>query len=539
MSHFRSRRSNVVSRNGMVATSSPLAAQAGVRVLQQGGHAVDAAVAAAAVLAVVEPGSTGLGGDMFALTWDAAEERMTCLNGSGRSAMAAQADDVLAGGFDAIPNNGPGSQFAVSVPGTVDGWQTLLDRHGRKSLSELLQPAIDYALDGFAVSEIIAAQWQDAEPKLRHRPSGEELLPAGRAPRHGEVVRLPNLGRSLQAVADGGPEAFYGGEIGHRLVDFVQSEGGWLTEEDLAAHRSDWDEPISTDYRGVRIWECPPAGQGIAALAALNIAEGFDLRASGSQSLATYHALIEAMRCGFTDALYHVADPRRVQVPIAGLLCKDYAAARRAGIRLDRASPDVAVGTPPVAAGGDTVYISVVDGEGNACSFINSVFNLFGTGLVVPGTGIALQNRGALFSLDPAHPNYLAGGQRPYHTIIPAMATRDDQLWLSFGVMGGFQQPQGHLQVIVNMVDFGMTPQQALDAPRFSIRFPDSGEVWVEEDLDQGVVESLRSLGHEVAIVGGRRRTVFGGGQVIARDPETGVLIGGSEPRNDGAAIGW
>lgn len=538
MSYFRSRRSAVRARNGMVATSQPLAAQAGLQVLREGGHAVDAAVATAAALAVVEPGSTGIGGDMFALVWDAREREVTALNGSGRSAAAANAEDVRRAGHEAIPDNGPGCQFAVSVPGTVDGWQTLLERYGRMRLGDTLKPAIAYATQGYPVSDVIAHQWQASEGKLRYRPSGAEMLPGGRAPRAGEVVRLETLGQSLQAIAEGGADAFYRGDIAERIADFVQDEGGWLTVADLAAHHSDWDEPIGTDYRGVRVWECPPNGQGIAALAALNIAEGFDLRAMGSQSLEAYHHLVEAMRCGFTDALRYVADPRRVPVPTDGMLSKEYAAERRAGISATRANPGVSYGAP-FAAAADTVYLSVVDGEGNACSFINSLYHNFGTGLVAPGTGIALQNRGSLFSLDPDHPNHIAGEQRPYHTIIPAMATRGDDLWLSFGVMGGFQQPQGHMQVIVNMVDHGMNAQEALDALRFSIRFPSSDTVWVEEDLDPAVVQGLRERGHEVEVRTGYERVAFGGGQAIERDPESGVLTGGSEPRKDGAAVGW
>ena len=538
MSFFQSRRSAVLARRGIVATSQPLAAQAGLRVLQEGGHAVDAAVATAATLAVVEPGSTGIGGDMFALVWNARDGEVTALNGSGRSAAAANAGDVRSRGFEAIPNDGPGCEFAVSVPGTVDGWQTILDRYGRMTLAEVLNPAIEYARDGYPVSDIIAHGWGKAEAKLRYRPSGSEMLPGGRAPRVGEVVALEELARSLRTIAEGGPDAFYRGEIGEKLAAFVQAEGGWLTLEDLASHQSDWDSPISTDYRGVMVWECPPNGQGLAALAALNIAEGYDLRAMGFQSLDAYHHLIEAMRRGFADTLRYVADPRTVSIPTGALLSKDYAAERRAGISGERAAPGVGYGAPMPAAA-DTVYLSVIDGEGNACSFINSLFHSFGTGLVVPGTGIALQNRGSLFSLDPTHPNYIAGGQRPYHTIIPAMATRGGDLWLSFGVMSGYQQPQGHLQVVVNMVDFDLNPQAALDALRFRVNVPEDDSVLVEEDLEVSVVEGLRERGHEIRVVGGYDRPSLGGGQIIARDPGTGVLCAGSEPRKDGVAAGW
>ncbi len=532
MTYFRSRRSAVLARNGAVATSQPLAAQAGLQMMRAGGNAVDAAVAASAALGVVEPMSTGVGGDLFALIWDASDRRVVALNGSGRSARAANVEDVRRRGFQRIPTHGSGAALSVSVPGTVDGWQTALEAHGRMSLRDVLGPAIEYALDGYAVSEIIADAWQGSEAKLAARPSGLELLPEGRAPRYGEVVRLPELGRTLQAVAEGGRDAFYRGDLARRIAAFVQSEGGWLTTDDLAAHHSDWDEPIHTDYRDVTVWECPPNGQGIAALMALNLAAGFDLGAMGWQSADTYHCLIESMKLAFADALHYVADPRAVDVPIGPLLSREYAARRRQEIRLDSALRDVSYGQPGGAA--DTVYVTAVDGEGNACSLINSVFHSFGSGLVVPGTGIALQNRGALFSLDEAHPNFLRGGQRPYQTIIPGLATRGDQLWLSFGVMGGFQQPQGHLQVISNMVDFGLDSQAALDALRFHVDVENGGEVKVEAGLPHETIAELRRRGHEVDVVDGYARTVFGGGQIIARDPEIRRV-----DCRIGAAQGW
>ena len=539
MSYFQSRRSAVIARKGAVATSQPLAAQAGLQMLKDGGNAVDAAVATAAVLNVVEPMSTGIGGDMFALIWDKNERKVIALNGSGRQAAAANVDDVRKAGYDSIPNNGPGSHFAVSVPGTVDGWETALNRYGRMTLREALQPAIDYALNGYAVSEVIANGWQSAESaeKLGHRPSGAQMLPGGKAPQYGDVVRLPELGRTLQMIAEGGSEAFYKGEIAKKTADFIQSEGGWLTTEDLAAHHSDWDEAISVNYRGVDIWECPPNGQGIAALIALNLAEGFDLPSMGPQSTDRYHYLIESMRRGYADALQYVADPRVTEVPIGPLLTKDYANRRRAGISGIQVDPNVSYGDP--MGGADTVYLTAVDGEGTACSLINSLFSGFGTGLVVPNLGMALQNRGALFSFDPDHPNYLEGNKRPFQTIIPAMATRDDEMWLSFGVMGGFQQPQGHLQVVSNMVDHVMDSQQALDAPRFKIDVTGNQDVAVEEDLSPVVIRELESRGHTVHVESGYDRTGFGGGQVISRNPETGVLTAGSEPRKDGLAAGW
>lgn len=536
--YFQSRRSAVMARKGAVATSQPLAAQAGLRMLLDGGNAVDAAVAMAAALNVVEPGSTGIGGDMFALIWNKDERRVVALNGSGRSGAAANPDDVRKAGFDSIPNELDGCAFSVSVPGTVHGWETALENYGRMTLSEVLKPAIDYALNGYPVSEVIARGWQGCETKLRHRPSGSEMLPVGgRAPKCGEVVSLPQLGGSLQVIAEGGSEAYYKGDIGKKIAAYVQQEGGWLTEEDVTGHHSDWDEAIHVNYRGVDVWECPPNGQGIAALMALNIAEGFDIGGMGSQSTDAYHHLIESMRLGYEDALQYVADPRVAEVPIGPLLEKEYGARRRSSIDPMRAHPNVSYGDP--MGGGDTIYCTAVDGDGNACSLINSLFAGFGSGLVVPGTGIALQNRGSLFSFDPDHPNYLEGRKRPYQTIIPAMATRDDEMWLSFGVMGGFQQPQGHLQVVSNMVDFGMDSQKALDALRFSIDVLGDKSVRVEEDLDGSVVDELRSRGHDVVVQRAYDRVGFGGGQVVSRDAETGVLCAGTEPRKDGSALGW
>ena len=531
---FDSRRSTVLAKNGMVATSQPLAAMAGLRVLMEGGNAVDAAVASAAVLNVVEPGSTGVGGDMFALVWDNNEKKVLALNGSGRAPAAASLEELRARGHDGMPQTGA---HTVTVPGAVHGWETLVNACGTMPLARLLQPAIEYAEQGFPVSDIIAHQWSMQLDKLARLPSGHEFLLDGRAPRHGEPIRLPTLARTLRAVAEGGAEAFYQGPIAKVMADFVQEQGGWLAVEDLAGHTSDWEEPISTDYRGVTCWECPPSGHGVAALEALNIAEGWDVAAMGSQTAETYHHFIEAMRLAFADAFRHVADPAISAVPVAGFLSKEYAARRRGLVDPRRAMDMVPHGKVP--GGGDTVYIAAVDGQGNACSFIYSIYLDFGAGLVAPGTGIALHNRGALFSLDPDHPNALAPGKRPYHTIIPALATRDDMLWLCYGVMGAFMQPQGHLQVVRNMVDFGMDPQEALNALRFKV---EGDAVGLEEGLPAPVVAELQRLGHRVTVTEGYRRAItggFGGGQIISRNPETGVLAGGSEPRKDGCAVGW
>ncbi len=527
---FDSRRSTVWAKRGMVATSQPLAAMAGLRMMMQGGNAVDAAVAAAAVLNVVEPESTGIGGDMFALVWNANERKVHALNGSGRAPAAASIAELQGMGHHHMPDVGV---YSVSVPGTVSGWETIINAHGKMPLADVLQPAIEYAEEGFPVSDVISHQWAGQAPKLAELPSGHEVLLNGRAPREGEVMTLPTLGKTLRGIAEGGSQYFYTGKVAEKMASFVQEHGGWLATEDLANHTSDWDEAISVDYRGVTCWECPPNGQGIAALEALNIAEGFDIAGMGCQTADTYHHLIEAMRLAFADAHRYVADPRKAEVPISGLTSKKYAALRRTLINPDRAMQSAPIGQP---YGSDTVYISCVDGEGNACSFINSVYSNFGSGLVVPDTGIVLQNRASLFSLDPDHPNALEPGKRPYHTIIPAMATKGGEMYLCYGVMGGFMQPQGHMQVISNMVDFGMDPQPALNASRFMVM---GDSVALEEGLDQGVLSDLQNRGHQIRLAQGYSRVGMGGGQVIRRDPETGALSGGSEPRKDGCAVGW
>ena len=528
---FDSRRSTVHAKNGMVATSQPLAAMAGLQILMQGGNAVDAAVASAAVLNVVEPESTGIGGDMFALVWNANEKKVHALNGSGRAPAAASIDDMKSKGYHHMPDAGV---YSVSVPGTVHGWETILNAHGSMPLSEVLKPAIQYAEEGFPVSDVISHQWSGQASRLAQYPSGQEMLLNGRAPKPGELMHLTTLGKTLRAIAEGGSKAFYTGKVAEKIASFVQEHGGWIATQDLAEHTSDWDEAISTDYRGITCWECPPNGQGIAALEAMNIAEGFDIAGMGAQTAETYHHLIEAMRLAFADAYRYVADPRKAEVPISQLTTKNYAAQRRELINPTQAIETVPYGQP--FGGSDTVYISCVDGKGNACSFINSVYNNFGSGLVVPGTGIVLQNRAALFSLDADHPNALEPGKRPFHTIIPAMATRDGEMYLCYGVMGGFMQPQGHLQVISNMTDHGMDPQQALNALRFLVT---DDSVVLEEGLSPNVINDLKSRGHQVQMASGYSRVGMGGGQVIQRDPDTGVLSGGSEPRKDGCAVGW
>ncbi|MHC4859731.1 MAG: gamma-glutamyltransferase family protein, partial [Planctomycetota bacterium] len=445
---------------------------------------------------------------------------------------------------------------AVTVPGAVAAWCDLLERHGSMPLAEVLAPAVRIAEEGYPVTKWIAASWARTVEKLKRAPgwesgdiyngppqeSGNELLLDGRAPRVGETMRLPTLARTLRAVAESGRDAIYRGDFARRLSEHVERYGGWITPEDLAAHRSEWVEPITAEYRGVILHECPPNGQGLAAILAVLLADGFDLEAADEAD--RHHLLVECMRLAFADALRWVADPGE-RIPLATLLDPEYTKRRRARIDADRAARFVPPGL--TAAGSDTVYLTVVDGEGNAASFIQSLFMGTGTGLVVPGTGVSLQNRGAGFTLEEGHPNVLAPGKRPYHTIIPALTTRGGELHSSFGVMGGPMQPQGHLQVLSHLLDRGSSPQEALDEPRWQLAaqrkrrgFPDpEGALLVEEGFDAGVVDGLANRGHEVRMVGGFDRVAFGGGQVILRDPETGVLTGGSDPRKDGRAVGF
>ena len=557
---FRSRRSNVYASRGIVATSQPLATQAGLEMLIKGGNAADAAIAAAAMLNVVEPLSTGIGGDCFALFFDADLNKVTALNGSGRSAGGSPSvAEMHRDGYDQIPTF---SGQSVSVPGTVAGWQDLLTRHGRMELESVLQPAIWTAENGYPVSELIANGWKNQEAKLRRdpdwqsgdpdngpvQPSGHELLIEGRAPSRGELMRIPTLGETMRGIAAHGPDYIYHGDFAERLCAHVQLYGGWLTPADLGAHRSDWDEPIGTTYRGLKLHECPPNGQGLAAIIAVNLAEGFELAAMSETD--RLHTLIECMRIGFADAQQWVCDPRVVDIPLAELTAKSYADRRRRDIRMERAQQDVPYGDP--MAGSDTVYLSVVDGEGNACSFINSLYMGTGSGLVVPGTGVSLQNRGTLFVLEEGHPNALAPNKRPYHTIIPALTTyaageHAGNLHASYGVMGGYMQPQGHLQMLVNMVDLAMSPQQSLDMPRWQLVNPvgglgaqqAGGTIAVEEGWPFEVMAELSRRGHRLQPISGFGRGRFGGGQIIMRDPESGILCGGSDPRKDGCAGGW
>ncbi|MGZ9164219.1 MAG: gamma-glutamyltransferase [Anaerolineales bacterium] len=534
--NFSSRRSPVYSRNGIVATSQPLATAAGLEILTKGGNAADAAVAAAAALNVTEPSSTGIGGDMFALFYDAGTKGITALNGSGRAPSALTLDRLKKEGITTeMP---PFHVHTVTVPGACAGWFDLIEKHGSLSMAQILAPALRLAEEGFPVGPITSYSWQrNALNQLKSALNGHELTINGRGPKPGEIFRNPGLARTFGAIARGGKPAFYQGEIAEAIVNVVKEAGGCMSAHDLASHTSTWEEPISVTYRGLRVHECPPNGQGITALIALNILEGFDLSSLASLSVERLHLMIEALRLAFADSRWYVADPAFSKIPLHELLSKEYANERRKLIDVKHAMIDPKRGTP--VSSSDTVYLSVVDKFGNACSFINSNYWGFGTGIVPKGWGFTLQNRGHNFSLDPHHPNALAPRKRPYHTIIPAMVTRQDgSLYASYGVMGGFMQPQGHVQVLSALVDDGLDPQAALDLPRFCIDVEESGgRVALEDGMPQETISGLEKLGHPTYSVSGFERSLFGRGQVILRDQVSGVLCAGSDPRADGCAM--
>lgn len=535
-------RSVTMARNGLIAASQPLAAAAGLQVLLEGGNAVDAAVTAAAVLAVVEPTMTGIGGDLFAIVHDGRTRTLHGLNASGRSPYAATPEALAARGFTEVPARGI---LSVSVPGVVDGWAALLERFGTITLARALAPAIRYAREGFPVAEIVALQWEGVEGVLaRDEAAARTFLPGGRAPRPGEIFRNPALAATLEAIARGGRDAFYRGPIAEAIVADAERRGGLLTRRDLADHRSDWVEPLSTSYRGHEVFELPPNTQGVVALEMLNILEGYDLRALGHNSAEYLHLVVEAKRVAFADRDAFIADPEATpRAALAAMVSKEYAASRRAGIDPQRAARDHRPGAlgPSGASpagraegrdAGDTVYLTAADGRGTVVSLIQSIFSSFGAGLVAGDTGIVLHNRASLFTLDPGHPNRLAPHKRPLHTLVPAMVLKAGRPWLSFGVMGGDMQPQGHVQVLVNLIDFGMNVQEAGEAAR--IRHSSAG-VATESGVPAAARFGLIRRGHRV-IAG---VDVFGGFQGILIDPATGVLMGGSDPRKDGLAIGY
>jgi gamma-glutamyltranspeptidase/glutathione hydrolase len=538
-----------MARRGMVASSQPLASQAGLSILMAGGNAADAAVAMAAALNVTEPCSTGIGGDCFALYYDAGTRGISALNGSGRAPAALSIDLVRSQGLaQGSSFRDPFHAHTVTVPGACAGWCDMVERFGTMRLSDILGPAIRLAEDGYPVAPLTAVHWAaGAEGALARAPGGQALTIDGRGPRPGEVFRNPGLARTFRAVVDEGRDGFYLGSIARDIARAVQEAGGVMADDDLARHTSTWEEPIGVPYRGMKVWECPPNGQGLAALLALAILQGFELRSLPPDSPDRWHLLVEAVRLGFADALRFVADPTVAPVPVAELLSAPYAAARRKLVDARHAMEEARPGSPTAAVnpGSDTVYFCAVDRAGNACSFINSNYMGFGTG-IVPGRpsrpwGFTLQNRGMNFSLDPEHPNALAPRKRPYHTIIPGMITRADGSLLGpFGVMGGFMQPQGHVQVAVALLDDGEDPQDALDRPRFFVD-PQGAHpaVHLEEGVPAATAAGLAARGHRVTgPVAGHSRAMFGRGQVILRD-EAGVLRAGSDPRADGCAMGF
>lgn len=521
-------RSTVYAPNAAVATSQPLATSAAMEVLRAGGNAFDAAVAAAAMLGVVEPHMTGMGGDMFMLAWSSEEGRLVGLDGSGRAGAGLDADALLAEGHERMPYRGA---VPVTVPGALSGWSAMLERYGSISLGDALAPAIRVAREGFPVSPIIADQWQGSADALLEDPGARAtfLVAGDRAPRAGEWFSNPDLADTYQAVVEGGPGTLYGGALGRRLVEGLNALGGTLTLDDLAQHEPRWVEPLKQDFRGYTVWQLPPSGQGIAALQMLGILEPFDLGAMGHNSSEYLHHLIEAKKLAYADLDRYVADPEWMEIDPQELLDPAYLDEQRArirrGVAADRPDPD------PAVQASETIYLSVADKDGNMVSFINSVYAYFGSAVVVPGTGMVLQNRGAGFTLAEGHPNRAAPGKRPFHTIIPGFVTREGEPWMAFGLMGGAMQPQGHTQLLLNLIEFGMDPQDAVDAARF--RHLSGPRVAVEAPVTPEVREALEAMGHEVVV---RDGGAFGGAQLVIRLDRGWAAA--SDPRKDGHAAG-
>jgi gamma-glutamyltranspeptidase/glutathione hydrolase len=537
-------RSEVIATHGMAATSHPLVSQVALDVLKRGGSAVDAAIAANATMGLMEPTGNGVGGDLFAIVWDVKSQKLYGLNGSGRSPQSLTLAKLRAElrKLDAtkIPPRGP---LPVSVPGTVDGWFELHGKFGKLPMKELLQPAIRYAREGFPVTEVIAEGWAANARLLKQYPNfADTYMPGGRAPRKGEVFRNPLLADTLARIAEGGRDAFYQGDIAQRIEKYMRANGGYLTAADLAAHHSEWVEPVSTTYRGYDVWELPPNTQGVAALEMLNILEHYDLKSMGFGSPEYLHLFVEAKKLAFEDRARFYADPAFAKIPLQALLSKSYAEKRRTLIT-GKAALEYPIDDKAIDQS-DTIYMSVADEAGNMVSLIQSNYRGMGSGMTPDGCGFILQDRGELFSLKDGHPNVYAPGKRPFHTIIPAFVTRGGKPWLSFGVMGGAMQPQGHVQILVNLIDFGMNLQEAGDAPR--VRHDgsseptdevmrDGGQVILEKGASPATVKALEARGHHVKV---ENDGDFGGYQAILRD-EHGVYFGASESRKDGAAQGY
>jgi gamma-glutamyltranspeptidase/glutathione hydrolase len=525
-------RSMVITRYGIVAAESPLAAQAGAQILALGGNAIDAAVATNAVMGVVEPMMNGMGGDLFAIVYDAKSGKLYGLNASGWSPNDLTPEFLHRKGMTKMPQHGIDS---VTVPGAVDGWTKLLSRFGTMKFPQVLAPAIRYAREGFPVPEWDAMYWAEATRVLQASPTAAKVyLLRGQAPQLGEIFRNENYAHSLELVAEGGHDAFYKGQIAHQIVDFSQREGGTMTLADLADYSAEWVEPLSIDYHGWTVFELPPNGQGIAALEMLNLMSQFPLAKYGHNSADALHVMIEAKKLAYADLLRYVGDPRFSKIPIAGLLSPEYAGQRAKLIDIAKANCSVAAGTPP-EKDGDTTYLTAVDQQGNMVSLIQSNYSEFGSRLVAGDTGFVLQNRGALFNLEPGSPDELAGHKRPLHTIIPAFMSKGD-IRIAFGIMGGFNQAQAHAQFVSNIVDFGMNIQQALEAPRFDKYTFGGCDLEMEDRIPAEVRAALLSRGHQISVPGAYA-AIMGGGQATERDVSTGVNFGASDPRKDGAAI--
>ena len=522
---YASQRQSVYARNGMVCTTQPLASEAGISMLRRGGNAIDAAIATAAALTVVEPTGCAIGGDAFALVW--IKDTLYGLDASGHAPQSLSADAVKSAGFERMPIHG---WLPVTVPGCPAAWAELSRRFGKLPFAELLQPAIDLAREGFPVSPVVAHQWRVAFNEYQaSRAQHSELAawfdtfaPNGQPPAAGELFRNPAQAETLSALAQTQCESFYRGELAQRIAAHAAATGGKLAASDLADYRPRWVEPIKANYRGYDVWEIPPSGQGLIALMTLKILEGFEF--DHRDSYSTWHRQIEAMKLAYADGLHYITDPEHMRVAAADLLAECYCAERR-GLIGERAREPLH--GDPQSSG--TVYIATADGEGNMVSFIQSAYHGFGSGVTVPGTGIGMQNRGYEFSLDPAHANYLLPGKKTFHTIIPGFLSKDGVPVGPFGVMGGYMQPQGHVQMVMNLVDFGLNPQAALDAPRW--QWLGGQKVGIEQDASRDVAFALARAGHQVEVT--CDLTDYGRGQIIVRDPQTGVLCGGTEPRAD------
>ena len=536
-------RSVVWAPHGMVCAAQPLAVQAGVEVLKRGGSAVDAAIAVNACLGLMEPTANGLGGDLFAMVWDPRAKKLAGLNASGRAPLALTIDKVPAEKDGTIPLYSP---YSWTVPGCADGWFELHKRYGRLPMKELLAPAIRYAEEGFPLSPVIASDWERSVKVFAGKPGFKEVfMPDGRAPREGERFKNPALAKTLRLLAERGRDAYYRGPIAEALVRYSKAQGGFFSLEDFAQHHSTWDEPISTEYRGYRVWELPPNSQGLAALEMLNILESYDLKSMGRESADFWHVMVEAKKLAFADRARYYADPAFASVPVEQLLSKDYAKQRAALIDMKHAAMADSPGEVAALNRRETTFLCTADASGMMVSLIQSNYTGFGSGYVVPELGFGIQDRGGLFSLHKEHPNALAPGKRPFHTIIPAFVTKDGAPLMAFGLMGGDMQPQGHAQVIVNLFDLGMNLQEAGDAIRFhhtgsteptGTAMTDGGILHIEDGLPQAVLDELKQRGH---VIQPESVGAYGGYQAIWRDPATGMYAGATEKRKDGCALGY